>query len=146
MYKVKDSNSKIIDNAKDYFGVNFPDDQPLDQAYLHIGIFIGWAIEKDFLDEEFNDEFFSLFIRFKNRDITSIILAETLDGVVEIDFFNTKAQDFVRNYYSSGEYVHDYKNILGKSLDSIFHVEDSWKNYDTMKAIIEKKYMLWLKS
>ena len=40
-----DIQKTIYDNAKSHFLGNFPDSLPIEQAYVHIGMYLGWIID-----------------------------------------------------------------------------------------------------
>ena len=46
----------IYDNAKSHFLGNFPDSLPIEQAYVHIGMYLGWIIDQDMYSEYFEEE------------------------------------------------------------------------------------------
>lgn len=49
-------------------------------------------------------------------------------------------------YYGGGLYKNDYDEILVKMLPSLYHVTDSWENYDKMKARIDVRFQDWKKT
>ena len=56
MEKKADIQKTIYDNAKSHFLGNFPDSLPIEQAYVHIGMYLGWIIDLDLYSEYFEDE------------------------------------------------------------------------------------------
>ena len=46
----------IYDNAKNHFLGNFPEALPIEQAYVHIGMYLGWIIDNDMYSEYFEEE------------------------------------------------------------------------------------------
>lgn len=138
------TSNNIVDNVRDYFGTEFPDEVSLDQAYLHMGIFMGWVIKNDLYSDDYEDEYGSQIIHFVNNEISPIILAESLDGIIEYSLFKEILKPFVRHYYVSGQYLKDYKETLSVNLDSMFHVQDNRDNFNQMKIIISNRYKSWL--
>ena len=51
MEKKAEIQKTIYDNAKSHFLGNFPDSLPIEQAYVHIGMYLGWIIESDLYSE-----------------------------------------------------------------------------------------------
>ncbi|NME67074.1 DUF7832 domain-containing protein [Flammeovirga aprica] len=139
-------NSNIVDNVRNYFGSSFPDEVALDQAYLHMGVFMGWVIKNDFYSDDYEDEYGAQIIHFMNNEISPIILAETLDGIIDYSLFRETLKPFVRTYYGGGQYLADYQHTLSDGLNSMFHVKDSWENFDAMKSVISDRYQDWLSS
>lgn len=135
----------IYDSAKAHFMGNFPETLPIERAYLHIGIYMGWIVEKGLFSEYFEDESDFQMYRFKNQDISCTILSELWDGYLGYELFSKKGNMFTYYYYAGGLYKKDYENVLAASLPSIYHVKDSWDNYEIMKATIDKRYAEWEK-
>ncbi|ANQ48513.1 hypothetical protein KMW28_10540 [Flammeovirga yaeyamensis] len=137
------TNTTVIDNVRNYFGNDYPEDLSLDQAYLHIGHFFGWVIANDLYSEEYEDDFGSQILYFSRKEITPIILAETLDGILDIDLFDDDIKPFVLEYYCSGQYLNDYKDALLKELESMFHIQDTWDNFSIMSKLLNQRYDMW---
>ncbi|OHX65482.1 DUF7832 domain-containing protein [Flammeovirga pacifica] len=136
-------NTTVIDNVRNYFGKEYPEDISLDQAYLHIGHFFGWIILNDHYSEEYEDDFGTQILHFSRKDITPIILAETLDGVLDIDLFNEEIQPFILDYYCSGDYLNDYKDALMKEHESMFHIHDNWDNFKIVSDLLSQRLNAW---
>ena len=56
MEKKAEIQKTIYDNAKSHFLGNFPDSLPIEQAYVHIGMYLGWIIDTGLYSEYFEDE------------------------------------------------------------------------------------------
>lgn len=133
----------IYDNAKKHFLGNFPESLPIEQAYVHIGIYLGWIIENGLYSEFFEDEAEVQIFRFKRRELSPTILSELWDGYLGYELFNKEGNMFTYYYYGGGIYKKDYENLLAKQLPSIYHVDDTWPNYELMTAQIMKRYGDW---
>lgn len=120
----------IYDNAKSHFLGNFPRSLPIEQAYLHIGIYLGWIIDHNLYSAYFEDEASTEIYRFKRREIACTILSEIWDGYLGYELFSEDGNLFTYYYYGSGIYRRDYENTLAKELPSIYHVQDSWQNFE----------------
>ena len=48
-------------------------------------------------------------------------------------------------YYGGGLYRRDYDEVLVKELPSIYHVDDSWENFSSMKDRIDVRFADWKK-
>lgn len=139
------SSSLIYDEAKKHFLGDFPDILPIEQAYVHIGMFLGWILDNDLYSEYFEEEEGLQIIRFKNREITCAILSAMWDGYLGGDMFNEEGNAFSQNYYQSGAYRKDYNESLAKNLPTMYHVEDTWANFDKISKQITKKFKAWKK-
>ena len=40
-------------------------------------------------------------------------------------------------------YLADYESVLGGDLPSLYHVEDSWGNFEKLAAVIDRRYLGW---
>lgn len=136
---------KIIDDARRHFFLkDFPSDIPIDQAYLHIGIFIGWVIDNELYSEEFVEEFDTQIFRFKRGEMSYVIMGELWDGLIfEGQFRSPEGQEFARYYYHGGHYITDFKETLAADLPSMYYVTDSQENYLTMKQKINERFAEW---
>lgn len=134
-----------IDDAKNHFLNDFPDDVHIDQAYLHIGIFLGWIIENGLYSKRFEDEFEVQIYKFKrHEDVSCVILGELWDGLVyESQFSTPEGREFVNHYYKSGMYMADFKETLAKDLPSVYYVKDTWENYRAMYKVIGERFSSW---
>ena len=135
----------IYDNAKSHFLGNFPDHLPIEQAYVHIGMYLGWIIDSDLYSEHFEEEADIQIFRFKRREISCTILSEIWDGYLGHELFNREGNMFTYYYYGGGLYHNDYENTLVKKLPSIYHVKDTWENYNAMKGAIDIRFNDWKK-
>ncbi|MEO5600725.1 MAG: hypothetical protein ABIR06_07350 [Cyclobacteriaceae bacterium] len=131
------------DDAKHHFLGDFPDVLPIEQAYVHIGMYLGWVIENDLYSEYFKEEASCQIFRFRRKEISCTILSEIWNGYLDLKFLNTAGNSFTYHYYGSGQYRNDYEEVLGKNLPSIYHVNDSWQNYDKIKTRINIRFNDW---
>lgn len=135
----------IYDNAKTHFLGNFPETLPIEQAYVHIGMYLGWIIENELFSEFFEDEAEIQMYRFKRREMSCTILSEVWDGYLGWELFNHEGNLFTNYYYGGGIYRKDYETVLAGDLPSIYHVKDDWDNYETMANKITERYEEWRK-
>ena len=135
----------IYDNARNHFLGNFPESLPIEQAYVHIGMYLGWIIENELYSEFFEDEAAVQIIRFQRRDFSCTILSEVWDGYLGHELFSKTGNMFTYYYYGGGIYRKDYEKVLANNLPSIYHVKDSWSNYDVMAQKITERYQDWEK-
>lgn len=135
---------KVYDLAKNHFLGNFPSSLPIEQAYLHIGIYMGWIIDQDLYSEYFEEEAMTEIYRFKRREIGCIILAEIWDGALSHKLFNDEANLFTFYYYAGGIFKKDYiDELVHVDNKTIYHVEDNWDNYDKIAARMTKRFNDW---
>lgn len=145
MEAVMEINQHVYDRAKSHLGSGFPESLPMEQAYVHIGMYLGWVIESGLYSAYFSEEGSTEIFRFKRKEITCTILSEIWNGYLSFEFFSKTGNNFTLFYYTSGLYKRDYEEILGRGLPSIYHVDDTWPNYDQLKARINQRYKEWAK-
>ncbi len=133
----------IYDRAKHHFLGNFPSVLPIEQAYVHIGMFLGWICENDLYSDFFEEEAALQILRFRRRQISCSILSAVWDGYLGSELFNEEGNEFCQYYYQSGKYKKDYERTLAADLPSIYHVEDNWKNYEKIARKISARYRKW---
>lgn len=122
--------------------VNSADLDPF-QGYVHTGLFLGWLIDKNLASEEFSEEIAQVYSLFRQRKITGPhIFEEYPDGTLKLEDLNEDGNKFTLRYYTvrNGEFFRDYTETLAKDLSSVYHVEDSWENYDKLKVVLDKRY------
>jgi hypothetical protein len=135
----------IYDNAKNHFLGNFPEFLPIEQAYIHIGIYLGWTIEKRLCSPYFEEEAETEIFRFRRRELTCAMLSEIWDGYLGYELFSEEGNLFTYYYYGGGLYKRDYESLLCQTLPSIYHVKDTWENYDLMSIRISQRHKKWKK-
>lgn len=138
-----ESKKTFYDNAKTHFLGNFPDSLPIEQAYVHIGIYLGWVIESKLYSPFFEEEASNQIFRFKRREISCTILSEIWDGYLGHEFFDHQGNLFTYYYYGGGLYRRDYDEILVNDLPSLYHVQDTWDNYKKMQVRIDLRLEDW---
>ena len=60
----------FYDNSKEHLGDDFPDSLPVEQAYFHVGMYLGWVIENGMYSGYFEKEASTEIFRFKRREIS----------------------------------------------------------------------------
>lgn len=134
---------KVYDLARNHFLGDYPASLPIEKAYLHIGIYMGWVIDNKLYSEYFEDEASTEIYRFTRREIGCIILAEIWDGALSHELFNDETNLFTFYYYAGGIFKKDYNEVLVKSHKTIYHVDDTWENYDILKRRINERFEEW---
>lgn len=135
----------VYDLAKNHFLGDFPASLPIEKAYLHIGLYMGWVIDKGLYSEYFEDEASTEIYRFSRREIGCIILAEIWNGALSHELFNDETNLFTFYYYAGGIFKKDYTDVLVKSHKTIYHVEDNWENFDKISQRMTERFEEWKK-
>src|SRR5690606_8003805 len=81
--------------------------------------------------------------RFKRKEISCTILSEIWNGYLAPEFLDQTGNEFSRFYYTSGLYRQDYEETLAADVATIYHVDDTWQNYEKLRSRIDARYAEW---
>jgi hypothetical protein len=139
--------SHVYDKAKWHYGAdNFSADLDESHGFIHTGMFLGWIVDHDLYDTGwFGPEMRSYIDAFKNRTLTGPKLFEACDGVLLDDMLTPEGNAFAKDYFEfkGGKFLADYGELLAKGLPSVYHVTDTWANYDKLRQRIDQRYRDW---
>jgi hypothetical protein len=133
------------DKAKWHSDGDFPSGISSVQPFVHTGLYLGWIIERELYSEEFADDNADEIPLFLSRAITGTRVYEICDGVFTPDMLSEEGYAFTDSYFDfeSDGYFKDYERLLASDLLSIYYVQDTWVNYDKIKACIDRRYSDW---
>jgi len=127
-----------------YGDEGFPSNLNNDAGGTHIGMFLAWAIHNDLIGDFHTQESIDSLQKVKDRKITG---TEFLQKECDEKFWEEDLSDignvFASHYYESNVYLNDYESVLGKGLPSLYHVDDSWENFDIISKTISQKFYQW---
>ena len=130
----------------DYDGT-YPPGLPIEQAFVHTGLYLGWLADRRLVSDEFEADFAEELRRFRARDLTGPALYQIASGALAEDMLNAEGDAFTRAYYVPPEgYLADYAALLSAGLPSAYHVPDSWANYRQLKATLDRRFQAWLRA
>ena len=136
--------TSTIDRAEWHYRGDFPQELPPEAGGTHIGMYLAWIIHRDLGSATLRKYARDALPLLKERKITG---RELLFSELEEKFFATLltrvGREFTRDYYESGCYVDDYATALGGSLPTLYHVEDSWSNYDKIAPVMDARFASW---
>lgn len=138
-----EDNNGIIDDAKEHFRRGFSVMLPMENAFMHIGVFLGWVIERELYSDLFADEGDTQIFRFLNHNLSCVLLGTVWDGCVSYEQLNKEGLDFAIDYYEAGQYLIDYKETLAKHKKSLFQVKDNRINYERMRDVLDQRFKEW---
>ncbi|MDH5783992.1 MAG: hypothetical protein OEZ16_00105 [Chromatiales bacterium] len=134
----------IYDRADGHYLGDYPSDLPPQNGGTHIGIFFTWLLNRNLLNERLVAQFpFELEEVFNREYSGRQFLADRRDGQLAEEDLSDTGNAFALAYYDSDIYFRDYAEILVGDKPSIYHVEDSWENYEKMAERIEARYSAW---
>ena len=136
------------DKAEWHYGGDFPDDLPSERGATHIGMFLAWAINTNLIGDIHRDHSQEALAAVRDRRQTGReFLLSMCDETLSDEDLNDTGNAFAERYYEEegeGSYLDDYERELAANLPTLYHVEDSWENYDRIARTISARYGAWL--
>jgi hypothetical protein len=136
----------VYDKAKYHYGSDYPEGLPEKQAYVHTGMFLGWILDHDLYDPDSWQGTAGYIGSFKAREMTGARVYEyACDGVLLDEMLIAEGNAFSQDYFDfeRGKYLQDYEELLVKGLPSLYHVEDTWENYEVIARRISDRHAEW---
>jgi hypothetical protein len=67
------------------------------------------------------------------------------DGKFTNEDLNDEGNAFAAEYFDfqKGQYLSDYEKNLGVDLPSLYHVADTWDNFEKIKPILDRRLAAW---
>jgi hypothetical protein len=135
------------DRADSHYGGDFPAGLPPENGGTHIGMFLAWAIHRDLAGESHRQGSGGPLAAVRERRMTGreLLFSQCDEKFTEEDL-NDDGNAFAKEYYEktgAGGYLSDYETTLGGGLPSLYHVADTWENFDRIAAVIDRRYAQW---
>ncbi|MCX6313604.1 MAG: hypothetical protein NTX08_02570 [Sphingobacteriales bacterium] len=133
----------VYDKAKWHFSGDFPQELDIFQGYVHTGMFLGWLINNGLVSKEFWSDNKEDIKAFEKRQLTgSQIYERCCDGVLMLDDISEEGNRFALAYFDfdKGQYLADYEKTLLQGAPSIYHIADTWENFDKLKKVLNKRF------
>jgi hypothetical protein len=124
----------------------FPDDQPPEQGYVHIGVFIAWLASHDMLDEDWiaRSGVARAVAALRDRSDGICALRDMTDGRLASDMLTAEGQAFTSAYYAPEYgYPSDWRRVFGRAANH-YAVPEGWETYDRMEPLVELRYHQWV--
>ena len=147
------------DDASWHYGGNYPQDLPNENATTHIGMFLTWCIDNDLISDFQLEEAGADIEKIKNRTSTGAdFLITYCDEKFTDEDLNDLGNEFASDYYNDGtefakqysSYLNDYSIFFdekakadNRSYPSLYHIENSWNNYNLIKPVIDNRFAEW---
>ncbi|MEQ1501432.1 MAG: LON peptidase substrate-binding domain-containing protein [Myxococcota bacterium] len=115
------------------------------QAYVHGGMFFGWAVDRGLVLPWVEDADPDAFAAYRRREITGPALFASVDGAVIDDQFTDEGLAFVATYFDlrTGAFLGDWTQTMAAGLPSEFHVADTWDNAAKFAAMVDARHAAW---
>ena len=116
----------VYDKAKYHYEGDFPQELPMEQAFVHTGMFLGWIIDNHLFSDEFLEETEEEINKFKLRKMTGTQVYMFWDGVLSDDMLNDEGNQFAIDYFDfeKGLYLDDYDDVF-LECDTLYQVQDT---------------------
>lgn len=124
-------------------GGAFPPDLPQAAAATHIAMFVVWALLSGLGGALPSGESPRDLEELKSRGITpGQYFLRACDGRFTEEDLSFLGNWFAGNYFGY-RYFQDYDNTFGQGLPSLYHVGDSWDNFDRLKPLLDRRFADW---
>jgi len=133
-----------IDRADWHYGGNYPPDLPPENAGTHIGIYLAWIIHRGLGSPTLQKYAGELYQQVQKREITGRhLLYSALDEKLFGRLLSQEGRAFTTYYYESNQYLSDYDSTLGGELETLYHVADTWHNFDRIAPVLDERLQAW---
>jgi hypothetical protein len=136
-----------FDDASWHYGGDFPKDLPDEAGATHTGMFVAWALLTGLAGRIHVEDFPQDLEALRDRTVTpGRFFFDYWDGKFVDDNLNDQGNAFAAAYFDleAGSYLADYEDVLGRGLPSLYHVPDTWQNFDRIKAVLDARFTRWL--
>jgi hypothetical protein len=134
------------DDATWHSGGEFPSDLPDEAGGTHIAMFVAWALLSELGGELHLSELDGGIKGLRDHTVTpGEFLFESCDGKFTDEDLNELGNAFAVAYFQrkTRGYVFDYEKTLRGKLPSTYHVPDSWKTYDKLSPVLDRRFGEW---
>jgi len=136
------------DRADWHYGGDFPKDLPPENGGTHIGMFLAWAINHGLEGELHRESSQASLQAVRERRMSGReFLFQECDEKFWDEDLNEEGNAFASWYYqgegADSPYLADYERILGEEVESLYHVADTWQNYDRLAPAIDLRFEEW---
>jgi hypothetical protein len=136
------------DRADWHYGGDYPKDLPPENGGTHIGMFLAWAILNNLEGDLHREEAADALAAVRTRTMTGRdFLFQQCDEKFTIEDLSDEGNAFARWYYADGQldgpYIADYEGALGAAVPTLYHVADTWENFDKLAPVITRRYLEW---
>jgi hypothetical protein len=126
----------------------FPKDQPPEQGYVHIGVFVAWLVERDMLDPDWvaASGLGEAVASIRERSGSPCALRDVTEGRLTGEMLTTEGKGFAGAYYAPEYgYARDWRRAFGRRADR-YAVPDSWATYDWIAPLIDRRHREWVEA
>lgn len=135
----------VYDKAKHHYQGDWPKGLRTKQAFVHTGLFLAWVVDRDLHSQRLQSDHAEHIARAKDRTLKGPDLLDIIGGSLTDDDLSAEGNRFAQFYFDfdKGAFLDDYEKVLGQGLPSLYHVKNTWKNYDKLKECIDRRFAAW---
>jgi hypothetical protein len=133
------------DDASWHSGGNFPEGLNAEASFTHTGLYVAWALLAGLASEEFLENCDDDLQELRKRAISPSQAFKNIDGKFTDADLSGEGNDFTQAYFDfeKGQYLKDNGDVLSNGLPSMYHVADTWENFDKLKPILDRRLKAW---
>ena len=134
------------DDASWHYGGDFPEGLPDEAGATHTRMFVAWALLSGLSGSIHIEDYPDDIPKLRARSVTpgQFFLA-SCDGKFTNEDLNEEGNAFAQAYFDfeKGKYLDDYGAVLFEGLPSMYHVPDTWENFDKLKPVLDQRLKEW---
>jgi hypothetical protein len=134
------------DDASWHSGGEFPADLPPAAGATHSGLFLAWALISGLGGEFHVIDSVEELKQLRARKITpGQFFLTVCNGEFTDEDLSAEGNAFAQAYFDleKGNYLGDYREFLVKGLASDYHVPDSWRSFDKLRPVLDRRLANW---
>jgi hypothetical protein len=131
------------DDASWHYGGDFPKELPPKAGATHIGMFLSWCVLNGLVGKFHSAR---LLPQLRARAVTpGDYFIKVCDEKLTDEDLSDEGNAFAAAYFGfeTGEYLGDYERVLCQHTPSLYHVDDTWENFDKLAPIIHEQFLAW---
>jgi hypothetical protein len=109
-------------------------------------MFVAWALLSGLSGAIHIDDFPDDIRVLRERVVTpGDFFLKACDGKFTDEDLSEEGNAFAQEYFDSesAKYLEDYEHALLQDLPSLYHVVDSWENFDRLKPFLDQRLEAW---
>ncbi len=123
---------------------NFPKELAHESGGTHIGMFITWVLYNNLEGDLHKTNSVESVNSIKARKMTGTkFLIKECDEKFLEDDLGQEGLEFAKHYYEQNTYYEDYEKTLVTTEPTLYHVQDTWGNYDKISTYIDSAFKKW---
>jgi hypothetical protein len=107
-------------------------------------MYLAWIMLRDLASKELIQLADDTYTWVLNREVTGrTLLLTKLDEKFFDTLLTPEGREFTSSYYETNGYANDYDRVLGGDLPTLYHVADTWENFDKLAPILDERLAAW---